>query len=133
MDASIAVRMIGGGEIPPTILELVGAAGRYRIVVPALWRWEVANGIQVMLRARTDHHADIRDNLLDFARFTLDIDDLSTQLAWTSTLVLASRTGLTAYDAAYLELAIRRGLPLATLDGPLATAARAEGVEVIGG
>jgi len=41
---------------------------------------------------------------------------------------LAAQHGLTTYDAAYLELAIRRGLPLATLDVSLARAARAEGV-----
>jgi predicted nucleic acid-binding protein len=132
MDASVAVRMIGNEEVPATLTELVKTIGRYDIVVPALWRWEVANGIQVMLRVRPDRHTDIRDNLLDFSRFALEIDEPATQYAWTSTLAIASRTGLTVYDAAYLELALRRGLPLATLDDPLAEAARAEGVEVIG-
>ena len=47
-------------------------------------------------------------------------------------LALARRHGLTVYDAAYLELATRENLSLATLDGPLAAAARAEGVPVLG-
>ena len=132
MDASVAVRVIGNEELPPALQGVVKAIGSYDIVVPALWRWEVANGIRVMLRVKPDRHADIRDNLLDFARFALEIDELATQFAWTSTLAIAGRTGLTVSDAAYLELTLRRGLPLATLDDPLAEAARAEGVEVIG-
>ena len=47
-------------------------------------------------------------------------------------LTLARRHRLTVYDAAYLELALREGVPLATLDGPLANAARTEGVPVLG-
>lgn len=57
-----------------------------------------------------------------------DADHISGQ-----TLTIAMAHNLTIYDAAYLELAIRRSLPLATLDRKLARAARAEGVEVIGG
>ena len=47
-------------------------------------------------------------------------------------MALARRHRLTVYDAGYLELALRRSVPLATLDGPLARAARSEGVPVIG-
>ncbi|HJW78510.1 MAG TPA: type II toxin-antitoxin system VapC family toxin [Beijerinckiaceae bacterium] len=47
-------------------------------------------------------------------------------------MALARRHRLTVYDAAYLELAQREGVPLATLDGPLAAAARADGVPVLG-
>jgi predicted nucleic acid-binding protein len=45
---------------------------------------------------------------------------------------LARRHRVTVYDAAYLELALREGLPLATLDAALADAARAEGVALLG-
>ena len=48
-------------------------------------------------------------------------------------LYLSRRHGLTAYDAAYFELALRLGLPLASLDEALVRAAGAEGVAVIGG
>jgi predicted nucleic acid-binding protein len=47
-------------------------------------------------------------------------------------LALARRHGLTVYDAAYLELALREGLDLATLDTELADAARAEGMPLVG-
>ena len=53
-----------------------------------------------------------------------DADDIQT-------LILARRHGLTVYDAVYLELAQRENIPLATLDGKLANAARAEKVRLI--
>lgn len=55
------------------------------------------------------------------------VDSDTNAHAWTDTLSLARRHGLTAYDAAYLELAIRRGIPLATLDARLKAAAQATG------
>jgi predicted nucleic acid-binding protein len=59
--------------------------------------------------------------------------DLETDLhAWGETLRLAEKRKLTLYDAAYLELAMRRGLPLATLDADLRSAAQSEKVQLLG-
>jgi len=58
----------------------------------------------------------------------ITLDDETNLHAWNITLSLARAHDLTAYDAAYLELAIRRGLPLASLDDKLKTAAQAVGV-----
>jgi predicted nucleic acid-binding protein len=58
----------------------------------------------------------------------ITIDDETTARAWQESLHLARAHNLTVYDAAYLELALRRGLPLATLDDPLKAAAAAVGV-----
>lgn len=69
--------------------------------------------------------------LLDLERFPLEIDASTNDVAWSETLTLADRHNLTVYDAAYLELAMRRALPLATLDTRLADAARAEGLAVL--
>ena len=52
--------------------------------------------------------------------------------AWSTTLDLSTRLNLTVYDAAYLELAMRRGLPLATLDRDLRAAASAAGITLLG-
>ena len=60
--------------------------------------------------------------------FPIVIDDETNTRAWGDTLALARGHKLSAYDAAYLELAIRRRLPLATLDDPLKAAAAAVGV-----
>jgi predicted nucleic acid-binding protein len=60
------------------------------------------------------------------------MDQPADSSAWSETLNLADRFRLTGYDAAYLELAQRRGLPLATLDDELGTAAAALGLRLLG-
>lgn len=73
------------------------------------------------------HDADFRDaTLADLSRLVIQVDTHTDREAWSATLNLAIRHQLTTYDAAYLELALRRDLPLATLDTDLRRAARAE-------
>ena len=62
----------------------------------------------------------------------IETDYESIDRAWRETLMLARTHRLTVYDACYLELAVRRGLPLATLDKELAAAGRKLGVEGVG-
>jgi predicted nucleic acid-binding protein len=73
-----------------------------------------------------------RAALADLALLDITIDQQTDSYAWTDTLNLANRFQLTVYDAAYLELAQRKVLSLATLDGDLRNAAMAIGVEVLG-
>ncbi len=101
-------------------------------IVPALWRIEVANGLQMAVRRkRVDAH--FRDRALAHLG-TLDImtDTEGEAYAWSTSVQLAERHALTVYDASYLELAQRRRLRLATLDMALIRAGRAELVAVIG-
>jgi predicted nucleic acid-binding protein len=97
-------------------------------VVPVHWKLEIANAFQTALRrGRLD--AGYRDvSLNDLGLLPIEIDPESNMCAWSETLVIADRFGLTTYDAAYLELAVRRRLPLATLDRRLGAAARDAGV-----
>jgi predicted nucleic acid-binding protein len=82
--------------------------------VPGLWRLEVANVLEMGVR-RKRHDAEFRDATLDdLALLPIHVDDETDQHAWGVTLQLAERHQLTLYDAAYLELAMRRKLPLAT-------------------
>jgi predicted nucleic acid-binding protein len=75
------------------------------------------------------HDAAFRDaTLADLALLPIQVDPETNRHAWGATMRLAERHKLTVYDAAYLELAQRRGLPLATLDKDLRAAASAEGV-----
>jgi predicted nucleic acid-binding protein len=100
--------------------------------VPSLWRLEVANVLEMGVRRRR-HDAAFRDaSLVDLALLPILQDPETHAQAWGATLELAARHRLTLYDAAYLELALRRRLPLATLDGDLRTAAQAETVELLG-
>ena len=95
--------------------------------VPALWLLETAN-LLLSTQRRRRITADKRKELANAAaalRITID-----RQLVSVTTLdELGSRHALSAYDAAYLELAIRRGLPLATSDKALRTAMADAGVE----
>jgi predicted nucleic acid-binding protein len=111
------------------VFELVEDAGAW---VPSLWRLEVANVLELgVRRGRSD--SVFRDAALDdLAEFPIAIDAETDQRAWTATLSLAIDRKLTVYDAAYLELAKRRRLPLATLDNDLRRAATAEGVHLLG-
>ena len=61
----------------------------------------------------------------------IEVDPVSTSRAWGAALVLAHEHRLSGYDVAYLELAVRMQLPLATLDQALGAAARAEGLDVL--
>ncbi|MGS1118026.1 type II toxin-antitoxin system VapC family toxin [Castellaniella sp. UC4442_H9] len=103
-----------------------------RAWVPDLWRLEVANSLQVAVRrGRID--AAFRDaSLADLSLLNIQVDPDTSSFAWSDTLHLAEAHGLTLYDAAYLELALRLGLPLASRDGALRKAAVACEVPLLG-
>jgi predicted nucleic acid-binding protein len=100
-------------------------------VVPVLWRHEVSNGVVIAERRgrlTAEQVKTLAEDLDDFSH-TVQIDPATVR---SSVLIeTARRTNLTVYDAAYVELAARRRLPLATLDDKLAEAARRAGVALI--
>ena len=101
-------------------------------VVPTLWFLEVANGLLAAQRRRlitAEERASALERLSSLA-FTTDEDDARNVFGRTS--ALAEQYGLTVYDAAYLELALRRELPLATRDRALRNAAERGGVPLFG-
>jgi predicted nucleic acid-binding protein len=132
LDCSVTLAWSSPGELTSPVqlvLDKVGMAGAW---VPALWRLEVANGLQMGVRKgriRPDHRDRELENL---AKLDIQIDPHTDEYAWSSILHVSDRRRLTVYDAAYLELAIRRKLPLATLDKELRAAAEAEGVGLLG-
>jgi predicted nucleic acid-binding protein len=97
-------------------------------VVPSLWSLEVANGLLVGERRRRTTEAKVTQFLTLLRSLPITVDDETAARAWQDTLPLARAHQLSAYDAAYLELAMRRDLALATLDEALAAAAEAVGV-----
>ena len=111
------------------IFDLISTDGAW---VPFLWRLEVANGLQTGIRRRRIDASYRSAALADLSKYDITIDQETDSFAWTTTLQLADRCGLTLYDAAYLELAQRRHLPLATLDQPLRAAATTVGVPLLG-
>jgi predicted nucleic acid-binding protein len=92
----------------------------------------VLNGLQVAVRRGRITFAYRDASLADLRALAIAIDPRTSRQAWSATLRLSDRFGLTPYDAAYLELALRRQLPLATLDHELARAAEAQSVSLVG-
>ena len=101
--------------------------------MPALWRLEVANSLTIAVRRGRIDAEFRRAALDDLALLDITTDKQTDTHAWAETLQLADRFRLTMYDGAYLELAHRRGVPLATLDEDLSAAALALGLRVLGG
>lgn len=98
-------------------------------IVPALWWYELRNVLALGERQKRLTERETARFLRDISRLTITIDSSPNEA---QVLTLARRHRLTVYDAAYLELAGREALPLATLDEELAAAARAEQVALIG-
>jgi predicted nucleic acid-binding protein len=132
LDSSATLAWIYQDEVNDVTKQIFERVANSRAWVPAIWRLEVANGLQTgVRRGRID--AAYRDLALgDLALLDISIDQDTDKYAWSSTLHLADRFRLTLYDAAYLELAQRRSLPLASLDEKLRAAARGLDVLLIG-
>ena len=99
-------------------------------MVPAHWLTEVANALQMGVRRGRFDAGRLEESLNALAELAISREP-SAFVSAVAAVLLASRHDLTVYDAAYLELALRQRLPLATLDRELAAAARREGVEVL--
>jgi predicted nucleic acid-binding protein len=132
LDSSATLAWIYGDETTEAIRQVFDAVADNGAVVPALWRLEVANSLTMAVRKRRIDPNFRRAALADLALLDITTDQQTDSFAWTDTLNLADHFHLTVYDAAYLELARRRTLPLATLDQELRTAATAIGVTVLG-
>jgi len=131
LDSSISLAWCFHDEQTPQINSILLRAARQGARAPILWRFEVANGLVVAQR-RNRIQADLRKLLLaKLMGLDLELDADADGRIWSTTVELADLYGLTVYDAAYLELAQRRRLPLATLDAALARAAKAAGVETL--
>lgn len=102
-----------------------------RAIVPGHWRLEVASLGRIAVRRRRLAADDLAAGLSALAGAPPDEDSETGARAWSDIMHLSEKYRLTIYDAAYLELALRRRLPLLTADRELAAAARAAGVELV--
>lgn len=100
-------------------------------LVPSHWWLEVANGLIMAERRKRASHAAIVEALDLVQRLPVVTDSETARRSGSNTAALARQYALSVYDAAYLELAMRRGATLATDDRALAEAATAAGVEVL--
>jgi predicted nucleic acid-binding protein len=132
LDSSTTLAWFYADETTPAIRQVFDLLIKGGAWVPSLWRLEVANVLEMGIRRGRHSVAFRHATLADLSLLPISLDPETDRQAWDATLQLAHRHRLTLYDAAYLELAQRRGLPLATLDEDLRTAAIAEGVHLLG-
>lgn len=132
LDSSVVLAWVYAEEATSPVRDVLDRITASNAWVPALWRLEIANVLEMGVRGnRTD--AAFRDaTLADLSLLPISVDPDTDRHAWGATLRLANLHRLTLYDAAYLELALRRGLPLATLDAELRAAASAENIPLLG-
>lgn len=97
-------------------------------LVPSLWSLEVANVLLVAERRQRLTPAQTTRAVTLLQALPITIDSLTAQQAFWTTLALGRSYGISAYDAAYLELAMRSGLPIATVDKRLSVIALQSGV-----
>lgn len=132
LDASVALAWCfedEGGEYALGVLESLRTS---EAAVASLWPLEVANGLLTAeRRGRLDRPAAVTFTEMVLS-LPIVVDPVARRRAFDATHALARTHDLTSYDAAYLELAVRLGVPLATLDRPLAEAAAREGVGELG-
>jgi predicted nucleic acid-binding protein len=131
IDASIAIKWIFEDEADDATDRIMVQVSRSGATVPSLWRLEVANILRMAVRRRRCDEAYADGSLERLSRLPILVDAETDAQAWGRTLALARECDLTLYDAAYLELAFRKGLPLATCDDELAEAARTKAVPLL--
>ena len=130
IDCSLTMAWYFKDEATPYTNAVRSAMATERAVVPALWPLEVANVLIMGERRKRSTQAHAAKWLRFLAALPITVDTDTPFRAFDPGLGLARLYKLTAYDAAYLELAIRLGLPLATLDADLEKAATASGVPI---
>jgi predicted nucleic acid-binding protein len=130
VDSSAICALFFEDETTPESEQLLQRLEAGGIWVPALFLWEVANVLLMAERRRRISPADRAEALQLVASLGLQIDQADTAVVWHDGLQLAAQTGLTSYDAAYLELAMRLGAPLASRDRALQECCRSMGVKL---
>lgn len=128
LDGSITLAWAFEDETDPYADAVADSLKDVPAIVPGLWPLEVANALLVGERRKRITEAKVTPFLTLLQSLPITVDDETTVRAWQDTLHLARLHALSVYDAAYLELAVRLGLPLASLDEKLKTAAAAAGV-----
>ena len=127
LDCSVTMAWMFRDEATDATDRLRDMLDENRALVPALWPTETANALLAATRRKRIKREEWPRLRTQLNALPIDIDPVSAARAWGPALDLAAVHDLTVYDATYLELAMRRGLPLATLDRALGAAAQAEG------
>lgn len=133
LDASTALAWCFPDEASEDAEALLLALEGATVLVPAVWSLEIANALLVGERQKRLRQPEIFRFLTLLESLPIVEDTQTAAERVRNVLPIAREFGVSAYDGAYLELAIRRGTALATLDAKLAKAARGAGVTLFSG
>jgi len=128
LDGSVTLAWFFKDEASPYADAVAARFPGVQAFVPEIWPLEVANAILMGERRKRSTEAQAAKWLGYLGSLPITVDDETNVRAWTDVLSVARAHQLSSYDAAYLELALRRGLGLASLDTNLKAAAKAAGV-----
>lgn len=128
LDCSVTMAWYFKDESEPYANLVRKSLSRCEAIVPSMWPLEVVNILVQGERRHRSSEADAHKWLGFLQKLPIRIDPETQGRAWSEILNIARSHTLSAYDAAYLELALRLGLPLASLDAPLKAAAASAGV-----
>lgn len=131
VDCSAVVPWAFGDEATAETDDLLDELARGEVAwVPTIWHLEVGNVLLGAMGKKKIDQAGIEAFFSLMKNLEIVTDPETTARAWDKTLDLAQLYRLSIYDASYLELAMRKGMPLASLDKELAAACREAGVEL---
>lgn len=131
VDASVVLAFLIDRPGEPLLDRLLPLLIEHGAAAPAIWHWEVTNAMLRNERAGKLRAATLPDALATLAEIPMEVEVEDAQDATQRLLPLARAARLSLFDTAYLDLAERTGLPLATLDGGLAAAAARRGVGLL--
>ena len=132
VDCSIAMTWLFKDEATPKTAELLSRLLTEVALLPAWWFLEVTNVLALAERKGRITPAQSDTFIGDLGKLDFEIDDQAPARSFVHLLPLCRTHMLTSYDAMYLDLAVRRRLPLATLDADLRKAAKKLGVTLLG-
>jgi predicted nucleic acid-binding protein len=131
LDTSVTMAWLFEDEASASTEALLDRLVGEEAVVPPLWSYEVANVLVMAERRQRVNEAQARGFAALLTDLPIRVSGVGTSDVWSGPAAVARAHGLSAYDAAYLDLAMREGLSLATRDAALQRAAATAGVEVL--
>jgi len=132
VDCSVAMAWLFHDEATPKTAALLNRLATETALVPGWWFIEITNVLAMTGRRGRITPTQSDAFIADLGKLGIERDDEAPDRAFTHLLALCRTHRLTSYDAVYLDLAVRRNLPLATLDGDLRKSERKLGIRLLG-
>lgn len=130
LDASLTLAWALPDEASQYTDDMLGRVTAGKAWVPPLWPYEIGNGLLMAQRRNRLSAAQSSAFVEELLKLPIEIEQRSVRGVLETLITLSVSYALTAYDMAYLDLALRKGLPLMTQDKALREAAAKSGVSI---